>query len=211
MSQADTKTRILDAAEGLFARDGFHLTSLRALTALAKVNLAAVNYHFGGKEALLQAVIERRLQPLNKIREEKLVAVLAAAEHVKRPPQVEALLRAFIEPTLAFRRSGPGAENFVALIGRSMSDPDPTVRNSFLQQVSPLLLLIVKGLRQALPELPVEILQARLQFTLAAMGQVMCSSDKPLFSPQTLPQPLTDEEMGQQLLRFSLAGLEAPR
>ena len=57
MSQPDTKERILDAAERLFAREGFHNTSLRAITGEADVNLAAVNYHFGSKEALLDAVI----------------------------------------------------------------------------------------------------------------------------------------------------------
>ena len=49
MSQSDTKTRILDGAEQLFAREGFHNTSLRTLTSLASVNLASVNYHFGSK------------------------------------------------------------------------------------------------------------------------------------------------------------------
>lgn len=67
-----TKDRILDAAERLFARDGFDATSLRAITAEAKVNLAAVNYHFQSKEALVQAVIGRRLGPINVRRLELL-------------------------------------------------------------------------------------------------------------------------------------------
>ena len=76
MSQPDTKQRILNAGEHLFARDGYHLTSLRSITTEAKVNLAAVNYHFGSKESLLEAVIERRLDPLNKIRQGQLEALL---------------------------------------------------------------------------------------------------------------------------------------
>ncbi|NOQ41505.1 MAG: TetR family transcriptional regulator, partial [Desulfuromusa sp.] len=67
MAQYDTKTRILNSAEQLFAREGFHSTSLRTLTSRAEANLASVNYHFGSKDALLQAVIERRLLPLNQI------------------------------------------------------------------------------------------------------------------------------------------------
>ncbi|UCE71126.1 MAG: helix-turn-helix transcriptional regulator, partial [Nitrospiraceae bacterium] len=55
--QADTKDSILNAAECLFAEKGYSGTSLRALTGKAKVNLAAVNYHFGSKQALLEAVI----------------------------------------------------------------------------------------------------------------------------------------------------------
>jgi len=59
MAQSDTVTRILDAAEELFAEKGFSETSLRTITAKADVNLAAVNYHFGSKKALIQAVFAR--------------------------------------------------------------------------------------------------------------------------------------------------------
>src|SRR3989440_3450092 len=64
----DTKTRILDAAERLFVEHGFEATSLRSLTSAAAVNLAAVHYHFGSKEELFQAVLTRRLDPMNQER-----------------------------------------------------------------------------------------------------------------------------------------------
>src|SRR5215208_2869630 len=67
-TSADTKTRILDAAESLFMEHGFEATSLRQLTSAAAVNLAAVNYHFGSKEELFQAVLTRRLDPMNQER-----------------------------------------------------------------------------------------------------------------------------------------------
>ena len=63
-----TKERILDAAEGLFMEHGFEATSLRSITAAAAVNLAAVNYHFGSKDELFQAVLTRRLDPMNQRR-----------------------------------------------------------------------------------------------------------------------------------------------
>ena len=65
---AATKERILDAAEALFMEHGFEATSLRVITAAAGVNLAAVNYHFGSKEELFQAVLTRRLDPMNQER-----------------------------------------------------------------------------------------------------------------------------------------------
>ena len=64
----DTKERILDSAEKLFADAGFDGTSLRGITAGAGVNLAAVHYYFGSKEALVQAVLARRLEPINRRR-----------------------------------------------------------------------------------------------------------------------------------------------
>ena len=53
MAKRSTKDRILDASEALFARDGSSGASLRAITQRAKVNLAAVHYHFGSKDYLL--------------------------------------------------------------------------------------------------------------------------------------------------------------
>ena len=70
-----TKAKILDAAEALFMEHGFEATSLRSITAAAGVNLAAVNYHFGSKEELFQAVLTRRLDPMNRERLDLLTAL----------------------------------------------------------------------------------------------------------------------------------------
>ena len=58
---SETQTRILDAAEELFLLHGFEGASMRMLTARAGVNLAAINYHFGSKDALIEAVLRRYL------------------------------------------------------------------------------------------------------------------------------------------------------
>ena len=70
----DTKQRILDSAERLFAEYGFAGVSLRTIIADAKVNLAAIHYHYRSKEALFDAVILRRLEPINRERLELLDA-----------------------------------------------------------------------------------------------------------------------------------------
>jgi len=90
--QHETRTRILDAAEELFMQHGFEATSMRQLTAKAGVNLAAVNYHFGSKDALIEAVFRRRLDPMNAAR----IAELEKLEG----PSPEAIIRAFIGPGL---------------------------------------------------------------------------------------------------------------
>ncbi len=207
MAQSDTKTRILDGAEQMFAREGFHNTSLRALTDLAEANLASVNYHFGSKEALLQTVIERRLLPLNRIRQEKILNV---AQENSTLPEAEALLRAFIEPTMEFRNSSPGARDFISLIGRSLSEPDETVRNCFMDLSQPILQVLFEALHQALPQLSPAILMTRLQFIMGTMSHVMCMSSPSVFNNPELPQPLDDNALVEQLIKYVLAGLEAP-
>src|SRR5262252_5809342 len=83
-----TKDRILDAAEALFMEHGFEATSLRSITAAAGVNLAAVNYHFGSKEELFQAVLTRRLDPMNQER----IELLEALEREPKPPSCEKVI-----------------------------------------------------------------------------------------------------------------------
>ena len=61
---AATRERILDAAEKLFAERGYHGVSIRDVTGAAEVDVALVNYHFGSKEMLLEAVVARRADQL---------------------------------------------------------------------------------------------------------------------------------------------------
>src|SRR5882724_1371308 len=95
---AATKARILDAAEALFMEHGFEATSLRQITATAGVNLAAVNYHFGSKEELFQAVLTRRLDPMNQER----IALLTRFEREAAPHALscERILAAMFIPAL---------------------------------------------------------------------------------------------------------------
>src|SRR5438132_3138101 len=87
--QHETRTRILDAAEELFMQHGFEATSMRVLTNKAGVNLAAVNYHFGSKHALIEAVFRRRLDPMNAAR----IAALEELEASGRTGDAEAIIR----------------------------------------------------------------------------------------------------------------------
>lgn len=210
MTQIDTKTRILDCAEQMFAREGFHNTSLRKLTALAEVNLASVNYHFGSKEALLQAVIERRLLPLNTIRKSKIEQVLQQARQKRGIPAASEVLQAFIVPTLEFRHSSQGAKDFISLIGRSLSEPDETVRNCFMTLAMPNFQFFFAALHQALPKLPEEILLARVQFIMGTLSHVMSMSSSSRLNRPGLPTALGHNELVEQLLIFVQAGLEAP-
>ena len=91
-----TKERILGAAEELFAQHGFAGTSLRQVTSRADVNIAAVNYHFGSKENLVNEVFRRRMDDMTAARLSLLEKALA-----QRPGQLEPILAAFVEPALA--------------------------------------------------------------------------------------------------------------
>src|SRR4051795_9853399 len=94
MAAPDTRTQILDAAERLLAEHGFRGTSVRAITDLAGVNLAAVGYHFGSKAELLAAVARRVIEPINAAQSAGLDRGVAPAS----APPVAELVEAFAGP-----------------------------------------------------------------------------------------------------------------
>ncbi|MFN2366985.1 MAG: TetR/AcrR family transcriptional regulator [Desulfurivibrionaceae bacterium] len=210
MSQLDTRTRILDVAEELFADKGYRGTSMRAITARAEVNLAAVNYHFGSKQGLVTEVIERRLVPLNRLREQNLNAVREKAAKIKKIPELERVLLAFIEPTLMLPESTPGAKNFITLISRAMADTDQTAREIFVRNMKQIITLFYNCLAEALPEISPDVLYWRLNFVIGALSHTMRSIDKcPV--PMAEGVPHDSRSLVKLLLPFIRAGMEAPQ
>ena len=79
-----TRGRILKAAESLFAERGYKDTSVRAVVAKARVNQAAINYHFGGKDGLYREVLRAAIRALTEHQ-------LAHAEELKKMSREDAL------------------------------------------------------------------------------------------------------------------------
>lgn len=167
MAGTDTKERILDAAERLFAEHTYAGVSLRTITAEANVNLAAVNYHFGSKDALLQAVFHRRARDLNRER----VALLAEIEAKSgdRPLPLEEVLYALLAPPMRWMSDpGRGLSVFVQFLARCRADGTPEMK-ALLDRDVRHLHRFVPALQRALPDLAAEEIYWRLHFSLGMM------------------------------------------
>ena len=142
-----TRERLLNIAEQRFGEGGYEGTSLRAITVAAAANIAAVNYHFGSKEALLRAAVARAMAPVNTERRRRLDQLEA-----KGQPTAEQLIRAFIEPglDLVLRRSerGPVVARF---IGRVAFDPSRRIRELYAVESDPVEARYLAALQAALP------------------------------------------------------------
>ena len=208
--QPDTKTRILDTAECLFAQNGFQHTSIKQLSREAEVNQAAVNYHFGSKMALIEKVIERRLQPINRLRMERLEAIRQAAARQNSRPLAEDLLRAFIEPAFSINIPMQEKRSFLVLAGRAFSEPDATIKEIFIHQFKPPFMLLFRSMRETLPDLPEDVLLRRLHFAIGAMTHCMrlCSVSSP--PPELFPQADELKTTTNLLLDFVTSGICTP-
>ena len=209
MSQPDTKTRIMDVAEGLFAERGYAATSLRDITGEADANLAAVNYHFQSKEGLLSAIFERYVGPVNRERLETLDAIEARVG--KGPPDLEEILRAFLVPAFS-RRSADGVDGarFMRLAGRMHSETGKHLRALFLDHFQEVARRFGKAFRRALPHLDENEVHLRTHFLVGAMAHTLLWSENMPGPPFGDRRTVPPEEALEGLLRFAAAGLAAP-
>ena len=159
--RVDTKSRILDTAEKLFGMNGFDATSLRDITTAAEVNLAAINYHFQSKDSLIDAIVARRIEPVNK----KRFQLLDAAGP---NPSVEQILTAFMAPVMQVK-----VDAVVPLIGRILSNPEVFVERVFHKHLAPVSQRFVEALSKALPDLPPSEILWRLHFSVGVVTHTM--------------------------------------
>jgi len=205
---ADTKARILAAAEVLFVERGFSGTSLRAVTGAAGVNLAAVHYHFGSKEGLLHALLDQHAGPINQRRRDRLLAF--EQKCAPEAPSVEDILRAFIEPALSRSRAAD-PQRLRSLLGRIYGEPPNLVGPMLEREFGDVGRRFGEVLARALPDLPRAELRWRFQFVVGSLLYVISGN-----APMALrfmgedASTASPEELLETLVRFLSAGLRAP-
>src|SRR6476661_1115250 len=204
----ETRTRILDAAEELFMLHGFEGTSMRQLTAKADVNLAAVNYHFGSKDALIEAVFRRRLDPMNVAR----LAALDQLEKVGEPLTPEAIIRAFVAPGLRLMEDGKaGGRNFTRLLGRTYTEPNKALRQLIGQMYAPAMQRYKAALERALPQMPRDELVWRMHFMFGTLAYTLAATDTVQLIAGCKPEDRYDARLLEaRLTAFLQAGVLAP-
>lgn len=163
--EADARTRLVDAAERLFAEHGYHAVSLRTIMGIAQVNVSAAHYYFGSKKNLLQAVLDRRAAPINQARRERLVRCIDSHGKVA---SVEKILEAYIGPALEVC-SDPGGWLFVRVSALASVDPSPDVQDIMQSTYDDTAKLFVTTLKRACPRLKAGDLYWRLSCVYGAM------------------------------------------
>jgi len=206
----ETRTRILDAAEELFMQHGFEGTSMRLLTTRAEVNLAAVNYHFGSKDALIEALFRRRLDPMNAAR----IATLEKLETEAggRALAAEAIIRAFVGESLRMIEDAKGGgRNFIRLLGRTYTEPSKPIRVLIGQLYAPTMERYKAAFERALPQMPREELVWRMHFMFGTLSYTLAATDAVQLIAGCKPEDRHDARLLEdRLTAFLFAGLTAP-
>jgi AcrR family transcriptional regulator len=199
-----TKDRILGAAEALFAQHGFAGTTLRQVTSRADVNIAAVNYHFGSKENLINEVFRRRMDEMTQQRLARLER--AVEEH---PGELGPVLAAFVEPALAMAQDRQGGGAFIRVIARAYAEKNEGLRKFLSDRYGHVLRAFAKAIAGCVPGLGKEQLYWRLDFLSGALTYAMADFGL-IKRPASVSESAHRERAARELIRFAEAGLRAP-
>ncbi len=205
-----TRERILGAAESLFMEHGYAATSLRLITAKAKANLAAVNYHFGSKEALIREVFERRIGPLNSARVSYLDELEARSRG--QPLAIEQIIEAILVPVLQVSQDPlERGTIFLCLLGRAFSEPADTLREILPGQYRQVVIRFKQALARSLPDMPDQELTWRMHFMFGTLSYALAGNDAlKLIATCNLEDADDASAIMQRLIPFLAAGLRAP-
>ncbi len=209
----DTRERILDAAETLFMAHGYDGTSMRLITGAAEVNLAAVNYHFGSKGALLQEVFRRRLDWLNAER----LRVLDDLERKAggKPLKPSLIVDGYFGTLLRMAQDEAcGGVTFLRLLGRTLTEPSDFIRAFLANEYKEVIERYKAALFKALPDVPKAEIVWRFHFMLGATSYTIAGTDAlRLVTDWQIEDADANDRLDRllpRLMSFLLGGLRAP-
>lgn len=209
MSQAinlDSARRILNAAESLFAKHGYHPVTLRQITTEAQVNLAAVNYHFYDKESLYREVLTQRLHQINQRRTAMLQdSIVRAGEEAVPLPDI---LDAFARP--AFLSSDASGAAGPRLLGRMLVERPPFIEDLLQLEFQPVMTRFGQAVRRHLPRMPPQDFLWRFSFIVGALHHALATLHVMKSSTQGICR---DDDAASALAgftRFATAALREP-
>ncbi len=203
----DTKTKIIDAAEELFSKDGIGVTSLRTVIAKANVNIAAIHYHFGSKKELITAVYARRIKPINIERLEKLEDLIEQSGD--SAPAVVNIIDAFLAPILncSFVNKKERARA-IGLFGKLHTESNEL--EHIVDLFKDVLEQFMRAISLALPHLSKSDLVWRFMFMIGVMSISLSNDHIARRKLNELGEELDYPELLNRAVHFITAGFEAP-
>lgn len=207
MSQSATVDRILDAAEKLFAEHGFAETSLRSITSQAGVNLAAVNYHFGSKKSLIQAVFSRFLDPFVS----NLSGALVRYQDNNDVADLEEILHLLVDQIMAVKpRSPEDLSVCMRMIGLAYTQGQGHLKRYLRDVYGEVFQAYLELLVKACPELPMNDLFWRVYFILGSAVFTLSGADALRAMAESDYGVRTElEDIMRKMVPFMAAGLRS--
>ncbi|MES2999792.1 MAG: TetR/AcrR family transcriptional regulator [Pseudomonadota bacterium] len=206
-TEADTRARIVSAAVQVFSKTGFDVGTIREITEIAEVNIAAVNYHFRSKEELIKYVLVNAVQSILDVRMGSLANCVDRAR--PNPPTVDALAEALVRPLVELG-SGEFHEVMKLLRHATTTGLDYVIR-VVEEQFAPLHEQFVDVMQTSLPDLSRTEIALRYDCARGAVLQTLVTlAPAATLVSGTVRASSTNHELTiARLVRFVAAGMNA--
>ncbi len=205
LERGDAQDAILDAAEVVFADNGFHGATTRAIAEHARANAALIHYYFGSKEALYEAVVARRAGAINAERRARLTAL-----HAQNALTLETVLDALLRPTVALGRDpGRGGAHYARLLGHAASGTDERSRRLTAAHYNAIAQVFIAEIAGVVPCLsPANTVRGYLNAVSIGISLMAPTGRTKDLSDGALDDDDLEEIIGQAV-RFIAAGIRA--
>jgi AcrR family transcriptional regulator len=202
-----TRASILRAALEVFAQRGFEAASLREITERAQVNVAAIHYHFGTREALMQDVMRAVAGPLNRLRLADLDAACAQGQ-----PGLDEVVRALVSPPVMLSAAATGEPRLLMrLLIQARALPREATNSAIFEQYDAMAIRFVDALIAATPGLSREDAFWSYAFAIGALMYIVSDADQAYHRLQRISGGLCDTDdpatIVRQLVAFITAGI----
>jgi AcrR family transcriptional regulator len=202
--EASTRDRLLAAAKRLLARDGLAVRVVD-IVELAKANIAAINYHFGNKDKLLQFVLETAC---TEVVQERL-RLLEEIENGKQVSQVREVIAIWLAPALRKVCDGDDEGAFLAQLTRIVAES--RTEGHIGRGAARLLFDCNEKFVDALTNLRPDLTRETLDWRMAGMiGTLVFVAEKPWFMSRRLSADEKFKRSMSEVLAFLVAGFDAP-
>ncbi len=206
LPESGSKRNLFDAAQQLIAEKGFEAVSVRHITHLAKTNVAAVNYHFGSRDALLRMVMMRYLVPINEERLVRLETIERKSSGKAAP--LEEVIDAFVRPLVTQARKSELSERlFYKLIGRIFAEYGDGMPKEIEDHLRQIVERFTRSFAKALPTVAMEDLVWRIHYLVGGLIHLLTHQDVIQRLPNGAAGAPTMEATLSRFIRFAVAGL----
>ncbi len=203
----DTPARLLEVAEEMFSENGYRAVSLRSITRASNANIAAVHYHFGSKEKVLERIFELRCSAMN---EERLRLLDGCRARSGKPPMLEQILHAYLWPALVPQDGDQKVRRFMRLrasIAHEQAELSQKLVAKHFNHVSG---KFIEALRAELDHLSEREFFWRFHFLLGSQYYTSANSGRIQVLSGGACDPSNAGEAVDELIRFAAAGFRAP-
>ncbi|MFV0297442.1 MAG: TetR family transcriptional regulator [Hyphomicrobiaceae bacterium] len=203
----ETRERLLNAAERLFAQHGIDSVSMRQINREAgQKNTSSIHYYFGSREAIIEAVIERRMSAINT-RRMRLIEELEAAG---RQGELAELVAAYVRPLATQPGTGNGSNAYVRFLAQAYASSGIDVLKIARGRWDQSLVDLVRLISACLPEIPRNVVRERILNFFRIVVYVLADRERDILTGRTSRNRMPLDAQVEDLISTQASALAAP-